>query len=233
MIPSKRWFPTTLQARVAWFDNFAAQFSKVALDLGFTAADVTAVDNDNQIMQFIGASDLEVAAYEKAVGQYRKIMTEADIGDVTPNFPANPTFVPPALGVTAGIYERLDKLVDQIKVANNYTTEIGAMLDILPKGETPNAPEDMKPVLKPKPQPEFMAQISFVRGDSDGIALQIQRDNEDVWTSVGSFFKSPAMLQLSPKTPNTPEVIRIRGRFLVGNTPTGDFSDISQFVTQP
>ncbi len=227
MIPSKRWFPTTLQARVAWFDNFAAQFSKVAIDLGFTAANVTAVDNDNAMMQFIGASDLEVAAYEKAVGQYRKIFTEADIGDVTPSFPANPTLAPPALGVTAGIYERLNKLVDQIEAADNYTTEIGAMLGILPKGETPNQPEDMKPDLKPKAQPEFMAQIAFVRGKTDGIALQIQRDNEDAWTSVGSFFKSPAMIQLTPKTPNTPEVIRIRGRFLIGNTPTGEFSDIN------
>ena len=124
-------------------------------------------------------------------------------------------------------------LVDQIEVADNYTTEIGALLGILPKGETPNLPENWKPVLTIQAQPEFDAKVKFVRGKSDGIAVQIQRDNEDVWTNFGSFFQSPAMLNIPPKIPNTPEVVRIRARFLVGNTPTGDFSDISEIVTQP
>jgi len=54
MIPSNRWFPRGLPERVAWFANFAAQFERIALSLGFTAADITEVDNDNEVMQFVG-----------------------------------------------------------------------------------------------------------------------------------------------------------------------------------
>ncbi len=53
MIPSVRWFPSSLQARVAWFANFAAQFAQIAEGLGFTGDDVNAVNTDNEMMQFI------------------------------------------------------------------------------------------------------------------------------------------------------------------------------------
>jgi len=232
MIPSVRWFPSSLQACVAWFANFVAQFAQIAEGLGFTGDDVTAVRNDNEMMQFIGATDTQVKAYEKAVNEFRDIITEGDIGDVTPEFPANLVLSPPP-SVPTGIFERLDKLVDRIFVAPNYTSEIGALLGILPTGETPTAPENWKPVLKAKARPEFTAQVKFTRGKSDGVALHIQRDKEDNWTSFGSFFQSPAVLEIPPKTPDTPEVVQIRGRFLVGNTPTGEFSDIVEIVTEP
>ena len=46
MIPSKRWFPTTLIDRSAWVSNFAKNFANVALDLGFTAADIDSMNKD-------------------------------------------------------------------------------------------------------------------------------------------------------------------------------------------
>jgi len=110
MIPSNRWFPTTLAARGAWYANFATQFERIAVSLGFTAADITEVNNDNDVMQFVGQADTEVEAYEKAVRAYRKTVTEGDVGDATPDFPANPAFALPVV-VPTGIFERLDKLV--------------------------------------------------------------------------------------------------------------------------
>ena len=69
--------------------------------------------------------------------QYRKIITEGDIGDPTPEFPANPAFALPVVQPT-GIFERLNNLVERIRVAPNYTAETGALLGIIPSDERIN-----------------------------------------------------------------------------------------------
>jgi len=163
------------------------------------------------------------------VRAYRKTVTEADIGDPTPSFPANPTLALPVV-VPTGIFERLNNLVEQIRAADGYTPETGAILGIVPQAEGADA---LVPDLKADALPEFEIEVNFVRGKSDGIAVQIQRDKETTWTSFGSYFQSPATLEVPPKIPDTPEVVRLRGRFLEGNQPTGDFSDIVEIVTKP
>jgi hypothetical protein len=47
------------------------------------------------------------------------------------------------------------------------------------------------------------------------------------------FIKTPAEDDTPTLTPNTPEVRRYRGRFLEGNNPVGQFSDIASIVTTP
>lgn len=229
MIPSRRWFPLSLQARAAWFENFSRQFEEVGASLGFNAAKITAVANDNAMMQFLAEADIAVKAYEKAVMEFRQLITEGDIGDTLPQFPADPNLTAPA-SVPTGIFERLDRLVDQIENADAYTTEIGALLGILPRGETETPVDELKPELKGRALPNYQPEISFTRGSTGGISIQIQRGNSDVWTDAGNFFKSPAILTITPTIPNTPEAVRIRARYLEGNTAVGEWSDTVNLV---
>ena len=145
MIPSPRWFPTSLQDRAAWYQNFQTQFAAVAVSFGFTAGDISIVDKDNQIMQFLADTIVQLEAYKKAVGQFREIITEGDIGDPTPAFPANPAFALPVEQPT-GIFERLVDLVERIKAAPAYTNETGALLGIIASAPDSISPEDVKPV---------------------------------------------------------------------------------------
>lgn len=147
MIPSKHWFPGPLQERAAWFDNFATQFAVLGVPLGFVAADVTAVNDDNQVVQFLGEVAVELGAYSEAVRQYRVIITEGDIGDPTPLFPEVPTYDLPVVRPT-GIFERLVKLVDRIRAAPTYTDEAGALLGIIPEGGGVIAEGDVQPEIE-------------------------------------------------------------------------------------
>lgn len=40
MIPSRTWFPTNIQDRAAWSDNFAKQFALLAVSLGVSLKNV-------------------------------------------------------------------------------------------------------------------------------------------------------------------------------------------------
>lgn len=232
MIPSSRWFPTTLQERAAWFNNLYNQFLVVAASLGFTVAEVTAVENDNNMMQFVASSALAIDAYDEAARQFRLNVTEGDIGDPTPAFPANPGFVPPT-AVPTGIYERLDNLVKRIRVAPNYTPEIGALLGIIPQSPSRPAPENMQPELTVTTLPGSIVQVKFVRGASNGIVIETNLDNSGTWTNLGIHPASPAVLTIPENAQNLPRAVQIRARYVEGNSPVGQFSDISTVATQP
>ena len=229
MRPSRRWFPTDFISQVAWFLNFYTQFAIVAESLGFSDAKVKQVKGDNDVMQFLGDAEAQLKAFQKAAAEYRRIITEGDIGDPQPQFPAAPALALP-IAVMTGIFERLVKLVKQIQDSDNYTYEIGALLGILPADKVKIPLADKKLVIKTQPLPASQIEVEFVRGDSDGIFLQTQTGTATKWSDGERFTKSPAILTIAA---DAPAVVRIRGRYLDGNTPAGEFSEIAEEITQP
>ena len=212
-----------------WYANFAVQFALVADTLGLTAK-VAQVNDDNSVMQFIGEAITNLDAYDEAVRQYQRIITEGAPGTPTPEFPDNPTLALPKI-VTTGIFTRLDKLVDQIKEADNYTDETGGLLGILPKKTDSIAPEDKAPTLKGEALPAQQLKIEFVRGDSSGIALQMRVDGGE-WTNAGNFYKSPVVITVSGDASKAHEV-ELRARYLEGNAPVGQNSATTTLISQP
>jgi len=182
-------------------------------------------------MQFLLSASGVIEAYKDAARQYRLIITEGDVGEPTPLFPAG---IAPAPGtpVATGIYQRLIELVERIRVAPTYTTEIGALLGILPQSAP--APEgDVVPVLKLEALPGNIVSVKFVRGGTDGIAVERQLDNETDWATIGNYAKSPVEMNIPSGTNNLPRAVRVRARYLEGNTPVGLNSDTVNVVTTP
>lgn len=232
MIPSNKWFATSLQERAAWYGNFSSQFNLLHLSLGFTAADAASVTADNDIMQFLAEAAVTVKAFSEAMRQYRLAVTEGNIGDPGPKIPDYTTPTQPN-EVPAGLFERLDNLVKRIRVAPAYTDEIGAMLGILPTVTTRIAPADMQPSIKATTLPGSIVSVKFVRGAMTAVMIETQIDNSGTWSNVGNFYSSPAELVIPQNPQNLPRSVRIRARFVDGNSPVGQFSDIVATATQP
>lgn len=232
MIPSYRWFPTNFAARADWFKNFNTQFAALAAGLGFKPADVTAVDNDNDVMQFLAGVVVEMKAYEDAVRQYRIIITESKVGEMTPMFPADPSMTLPQV-IPTGIFERLNKLVGRIRVAPTYADEIGAMLGIIPAQPTP-FPNTIKPIIKCSPSFEaYRFKANVTRMGMDGFRIQIRRMDSEVWTDEGFGTTSPLEISIAPTTPGQPERFQVRAILLKRNTPVGQPSDPVYVTVNP
>lgn len=230
MVPSNKWFPSSLQNRAAWYQNFTTQFAVLAAGFGFTAPEIAAMQDDNTVIQFLAQTAVDHEAYKDALGEYRTTVTEGDIGDPTPGFPANPTFTLPEI-VPTGIFERLVNAVTRIRAAATFSPEAGALLGINPSSGP--APEgDVPPTLKAFTQPGNVIEVRFTRGSSDGIAVEIKVDNEVAWSSAGRFPKSPAIITV-PDGTGLPRAVQLRGRFLDGNSPIGPNSDTVNVVTTP
>src|SRR6478672_4595348 len=125
MIPSRTWFPSTLQDRDAWFQNFATKMTTIGPGLGFTAPEIVSIENDATWVQFHATVANQLDTYVDAVRAFRKKQTEGDIGDPALTWPGDITFTPPGPTVAApGIFERLDRYVKRIRTSAGYTPEV-------------------------------------------------------------------------------------------------------------
>jgi hypothetical protein len=233
MIPSSRWFPTSLAARALWMENFATQFAIIAISLGFTAADVQSVNDDNTVFQYLADIFNQIKAFEEAVRQYRIIITEGDIGATTPTFPANPAFALPK-DVLTGLFERLDKLRTRIMAANNYTDEIGALLNILPTQSSSIAPESLKPVATLTPKfSDYKFTVHATRMGKPGYKVQIRRMDSEAWTTVAQSQTADIDVQIAPTTPGVPERVQVRVILMEKNEEVGQPSDAVSITLNP
>ena len=234
MIPSARWFPSALPARAAWFQNFATQFSALAASLGFTPADVTSVNNDNAMLQFMNDNEAQISTYSEAVRMFRRIITLGSIGEPTPVFPANPNLANPGNSAT-GMFERLDILRKQIMLRPNYTDEIGAMLGILTAVNVPPPPSSVKPrieVTGAQTGYHFSIVVSN-REESNSWEAMVLRKNATQWQLAKTAIGKSADVTLAPTTPGDAEQLQVRVQLMKNNEPYGQLSDTVWVTINP
>lgn len=228
---NNRWAPAGLQELAAWFENFSTNMQTLGASLGFSTAELAAIDADAVMLTQLAANDIASRTYVDGVRAYRKIITEGDIGDPAPVFPTDFTN-PPTTAVAPGLFERLDRNVTRVRAAANYTNEIGEVLDIIPSRSDDIAVVDLKPVLKASTQPGNVVEVSFVRGKTDGVEIETMVDGTGGWVSSGRYLKSPAVLNV-PNGTGAPRAVQIRARFVDGNLAVGQNSDTVNVVTTP
>lgn len=234
MRPSPRWFPSGLQEQAAWFENFTTQFTALAAGLGFTGGEATAVGKDNDVMQFLAEATVEVKAFEDAVRQYRMIITEGDIGDPTPSFPANPALTP-AAAMPTGIFERLNDLVERIRVAPSYTNETGALLGIIPSKSDSLAPGDVKPVIKvfPAQSGYHFSVVVEKREKADMWNVEVRRVGQEKWQNIKTASGKSVDVHIEPTTDGAPEQLQVRVQLLKSNENYGQMSDVVYVTVNP
>ncbi len=232
-VPSNAWFPTALADRAAWYQNFTIKFAQLAPQLGFDPGEVTLVEADNTLIQWLLQVTGEVDTFDKGVSTYRKLMLESPIG--TNGITAPPVFAYPTPLPTAdaGVFARLISLVDRIRVSGNYNEEDGELLGIVP-----SKPADLKPnELQPNPSltalPGNVVEVAFTRGKTEGIDVEIDVDNSNSWEHAGKFFKSPGEIVIPQNTQATSRLVKLRARYLLDNKPVGLYSETDQISTIP
>lgn len=230
-IIKRSWLPTTLDTLAPWFANFALKFTQFGGGLGFAGAVMTQVGEDNEMVQWLADADEVSEANRAGFRKYRDETLYDEKNSTAPIAPMTDLPAPPAKTPFA-IIQRLVNLVERVELADSYTQNIGAQLGILPTTSDSIAPENWTTSLKVKDLPAYQLEVDFVKGESDGIALQTQIGDSETWTSAGNFGKRPVVLTVTPTTPNAPVSVRIRGRLLKGNSPVGEYSDIVQTVAR-
>ena len=233
MIPSKNWFPTTIQERSAWFNNFINVFVPLGPSLGFSAAEVTAMQDDQQDFASIAVTQEALDNFSSAFRQFRISVTEDPVGTPLPTFPAV-TWTGPPNGVPAGVFQRLIEAVDRIRAHPTYTDEMGANLGIKPAAKVPEIEANLKPTIKVEAA-EFAYKFSanVARQGQPAFKLQIQREGSSDWTDAVVSTSSNIEYTVTPTTPGQPERILVRAILYKGSEAIGQPSDPTYVTVNP
>lgn len=229
-----KWLPRTLETLAPWFANFTLKFDEFAVGLGFTAADVTKVQNDNLMIQWL--SDAQRAA-KANLDSFRKFRDESLYGEKGDPIPVEPpTSLPaqPAI-LTTNIMERLTLLVERIYLSDNYTEATGEALGIVASSADNLTPDNVKPAIQLFPTQNSYEAIVTVsaRGNSDIFNVQVRNMTSDVWTIVKSGTGKTLTFQLKPTTPGQSEKFLVRVQLLRRNEPYGQPSDPAYVTVTP
>lgn len=232
-IPSNSYFPYSLAERALWFQNFANQFAAIAVSLGFQISDIDQVNDDNDAVQWMAQNAAAVDAFEKSLTAYRKEMLEANPGSPVVALPPLPTYPAPVPAVDPGIFARLIALVERIRSATDYTKEDGELLGIVPAKPADIAPNDLQPDPSIRALPGNVLEVSFKRGKTEGITVDIELDNSGTWEHAGKFFKSPGEINIPQNLQATARSVKVRARYLLDNSAVGQYSEIDLVSTMP
>ncbi len=229
------YIPTNETDIDAWFLNFNNKMIASGADHGFSSDEIHRVSDDYSVLHSLvqGSETMRVNSSEYTA--YKKIILYGGANDLAPGFPIlNVPVIPPfATSIAAGIIKRVRAMVARLKASPNYNEAVGQDFQVIGTSQALFSLDTAKPLLKIKPLPNSLVEIGFVKGESDGLELELQRGIETTWTRVGKFIKTLGEDDTPLITANTPEVRRYRGRFPQGNKPIGNFSDIVSIVTTP
>lgn len=172
-------------------------------------------------------------SYEKAMTAYRRTTLEGDISTPGVELPLPPTYPVTPPTTDPGVFERLDQYVKRIRVSPSYSEEDGAALGIIPTTAPSIAPNDLKPDPSLKALPGNIVEVTFVRGKTDGIDIQMMLDKSTTWENAGRYKMSPISLQIPPGPDNLPRSVQIRARFVINDITVGQYSDTDTVTTIP
>jgi hypothetical protein len=219
----------------AWLLNFSTKMDASGEQHGFSGTEIKRIADDYSALHSLVQGSETIRVNQSEYIAYKKIIVFGGANDPTPTFPTMTTPTAPVFvtSIESGIVERIRAFVKRLKASPNYNEAVGQDFQVINPTSDKFIAATAKPVLKIKALANSIIEISFVKGESDGIELEIQRGSETGWTRIGKFIKTPAEDDTPTIAPNTPEVRRYRGRFLEGNKPVGLFSDIASVVTTP
>jgi hypothetical protein len=192
---SKSYYPTDRTGQIDWHRNFAREFPKVGVKLGFSETEIKNAVNDSNyaafILQTLGPdieSDPAHAAYAVLEGQ-----SAGEFVDL-PASAGAPTAVRP------GIDTRRQARVERIKASSAFSFDaIGKLLKIV-SGKFD--PKNYKAEVGQARQTGPMVTIPFRKagGEVSGVNLYRQRKGESAPQLVGFFMRTPAIDTAPGKT---------------------------------
>lgn len=225
--------PTREDERVTWTLNFDDNFPVLGPDLGFSAAEITALVNDSAMMRFAILNAQAAAAFSKTCTAFKNAM----IGGVGENVgtPKTPVYNPiaPPTDVDAGVLERLSKAIQRAKLSPNFNQAIAEQLMIATTPPDTLIPADSKPTASGTAMTGTIVRIDWTKRQFDGVYIDSQRNEETAWTRLDFDMRSPFEDTRPPLAAGKPEERRYRLRYFIDNQSVGAWSDTITVITLP
>lgn len=228
--------------REKWLLNFDTEFAGMAINLGFTAAEATAVHNDYLSFSYVLGANAVLKHELQERNKFKDLLADGNIGSAMNAFPAMPTLAaaPTAVPV-AGIFKRMSKVVQRIKNHPNYNEAIGKNLGIIGAEHVVDF-GNIKAEGQVKSVNADRIALSFTKGQTDGVVVYDGVPSQAVadaalrtpdfnWVEIGRAKISP-FVDTRPNKTHSPETRYYKMRHIKNDQFVGNDSDIIRVVAE-
>lgn len=214
-----------------WFSNFSSKLPTHATAVGITAAEVTAIQKDAAIFQYILTMLEACKQTVNNVTSYKNLLKHAvgqqHLGATIPALPVLST-APPT--VPEGVFDRVSKLVKRIKASANYTDAMGNDLGIIAPTQTTDV-SSMQPDLSVKLD-AGRPHIKCTKGYADAIDLYVDRKDGSGFVLIGRLLKLDYIDVVSLPTGTVLAEWDYKAMYVIGNDNVGLMSSVVSIVVK-
>lgn len=223
------WYPPRIADRAAWHANFAAQANATGTSDGLTAAQVTQIAADSQMVENLINYDQEVDTFAQGFTEYMRIMLSAPLNEPLPTPPAPPPAFSVVLGAAASIEARTRQYAGIIKAAPGYTPTKGELYGIVaPAATGPGTPA----VLQATALLNSEVSLSLFKAGYSVLAVDMRRGGGN-WTQIGVSQTATFLDTTDAAVAGQPEQREYRVQGMIANQRIGDVSPVVSVVTVP
>lgn len=227
-MPANHYYPRRLQERGPWHANFAAQAAATGAAYGLSPADVAQIQTDAANVRLIVQWSEAVDAFAQAVTAYRESLLHGDRNKPAPAPPVAPAALSLGVGSMLGIVERTRRFIRVVKSSQGYTRAVGESYGIVP----PERAKPGTPRVSAEAFPGTRVRLRLFKAGYTLFAIDSRRGGGD-WEQIGFSSRAVYLDDRAPLVLGQPERREYRVQGIVGNTRTGDLSDVAVVITLP
>ncbi len=215
--------PASDNDKVIWLNNFSTKIGTYATSVGVTAAEVTAVQKDAAMYQYIINLQEIYKQTLKNITGYKKLLKKASGQEhLGANIPALPVLSTAPAVVPEGIFDRVSKLAARIKASINYTANVGADLGIVAPSSTfdvSTLQADLRVNLD-----AGRPHLKWTKGESDALDLYADRNDGSGFALVGRFMRNEYIDITNLATGKVIDEWSYKGIYVIADTQVGVMS---------
>jgi hypothetical protein len=224
MATATRFIPSSDADKGVWLNNFTAKFAVYAVLLGFTPAEVTALQKDNAFFQYLIGIIEQLRQNLLTFIGYKNMAKHAAKDQHIGALPSLPSLGTPPAIVIEGIFDRASKLAARAKVSPNYNDNIGTDLGIISPSENIDV-ATMQPVFKVKLE-VGKPHLKWVKGYSDALDLYTDRNDGQGFIFVGRLTKNE-YLDITPLASNKVyDEWKYKAIYIIADVQVGLYSNV-------
>lgn len=224
------YIPTSDSERNVWYGNFSTKINTYAALVGITAAEVTAIQKDAAMFNYI----INMAeAYKQTVNNitsYKNLLKHAVGQQHLGALPVAPTLSAAPASVPEGVFDRVGKYVKRIKASANYTEAMGQDLGIIAPVQTIDI-TSMQPDLKVSLDAD-RPHIKCSKGYADAIDLYVDRKDGAGFILIGRLLKLDYIDVVSLPANTLLAEWDYKARYVIGNDVVGLMSAVVSVVVK-
>lgn len=222
---NKTYIPGSDADKGIWLNNFTTKLSLHATTIGVTPAELTAVQKDNAMYQYIiGLIEVYRQTLKNLTG-YKNMLKRSVGQQHIGTLPTLPTLAAAPANVSEGIFERITLLVARFKKTVGYTDNIGSDLGVITPSSAAIDVNTLQPELTIKLN-VGRPHLKWVKGVSDAVDLYVDRDDGAGFIFLGRLLKSEYIDVVSLAAPKIFDEWKYKAIYVIADTQVGLYSTI-------